>query len=493
MNKSTFRAVCIASAAALSFAAARPAGAQAFHKYVALGDSLTAAVEGGCVVERHQNRSYPKIVADQIGITDFQQPLVGEKALTSPLTGNPCLGAIVVGTSISAGPVSQMGSPKNLALARPYDNLGLPGANTADLVDLKVSNPTGNTANQSAALALRNFPGGPFQGKSAVDEANLLTPDLVTLWIGNNDVLGAALSGVALEGVTLTPLATFDTKYTQVITGVRATGRTLIVANVPDVTALPFTTTIPPIVVNPATRQPVLIGGQTVPLLGSRPQPAAGCATAPCPIPSGTLVTLGASSLLGQGIGIPTALGGTGTGLPDGSVGPSGLSPGVLLYPDEVLAIRTRTTEINRRIASIASANGAILVDVNSVFNDIKANGYGVGGITFSASFLSGGLFSADGFYPSNIGYAIVADEIIKAINASKGTSIEEPNLAATFFAPDVVTPTSTGIVPNGGPFGFTSDAARQLLLMFPPVDAEMEVVPVSSSGREPRLVRRPN
>src|SRR6202022_228957 len=145
---------------------------------------------------------------------------------------------IVVGTSISAGPVSQMGSPKNLALARPYDNLGLPGANTADLVDLKVSNPTGNTANQSAALALRNFPGGPFQGKSAVDEANLLTPDLLTLWIGNNDVLGAALSGVALEGVTLTPLATFDTKYTQVITGVRATGRTLIVANVPDVTAL---------------------------------------------------------------------------------------------------------------------------------------------------------------------------------------------------------------------------------------------------------------
>jgi lysophospholipase L1-like esterase len=488
MKRRTLRSLFLAVAGALALGPG--ALAQTFHKYVALGDSLTAAVEGGCIVARHQNHSYPKVIADQIGITDFQQPIVNEKALSSPLTGTACLGPIVSGTSISAGPVSQMGAPANLTLARPYDNLGIAGANTADLVDLKTANPTGNTANQNAALVLRNFPGGPFAGKSAVDEANLLNPDFVTVWIGNNDVLGAALSGVAVDNVTLTSVSTFTTKYTAVITGLKASGRTIAVLNIPDVTAIPFTTTIPPVVVNPATRQPVLIGGNTVPLLGSRT--TTGCSTAPCPIPSGTLVTLGASALLSQGIGIPTALGGTGVGLPDGSVGATGLSQGVLLYPDEVAAIRTRTAELNGVIASVASANGAILVDINSIFNDIKANGYTIGGVTVDARFLQGGLFSADGFHASNIGYAVVADEIIKAVNAAKSTDIPEPNLASALFTADV--PVTGAASRTGGPFGYPAEAAFGLLQMFPPVDADTQIVaPEPEGDRSPRVVRSRN
>jgi lysophospholipase L1-like esterase len=488
MKKRTPHALSLALLTVL--AAAPEARGQVFHKYVALGDSLTSGVEGGCLVARHQTRSYPKLIADAIGITDFQQPIVNEKALTSPLTGTACLGATLSGTSISAGPVSQSGSPANLTLARPYDNLGLPGANAADLVDLKTANPSGNTANQSAALILRNFPGGPFVGKSAVDEANLLNPDLVSVWIGNNDVLGAALAGVAVDGVTLTTVSTFTTKYNAIINGLKASGRTLVLANIPDVTVIPFTTTIPPVVVNPATRQPVLINGNPVPLLGSRTQP--GCPTAPCPIPSSTLVTLGASSLLGQGIGIPTALGGTGIGLPDGSVDSTGLHQGVLLYADEVAAIRTRTGELNGVITSVASSNGAILVDISAVLNDAKANGYEIGGITVTTSYLQGGIFSADGFHASNIGYAIVADEFIKAINAAKGSTIPEPNISTALFTPDV--PVFAAPSRTAGPFGFPADAAFQLLRLFPPVDGETPLVPPEAlPERSPRVVRTRN
>ncbi len=149
------------------------------------------------------------------------------------------------------GAVSQQGVPLNATLPRPYDNLGIPGANAADQVDLKVANPAGNTANRFAALVLRNFPGAPFEGMSAVDEANLLNPDLVTVWVGPNDVLGAALSGAAIEGVTLTPIAVFEAKYTQIMTGLRATGRTVVALNIPDVASIPFTTTVPAILVNP--------------------------------------------------------------------------------------------------------------------------------------------------------------------------------------------------------------------------------------------------
>ena len=243
MKRTLFRAAVSAGVFTLLLAA--PAYSQTtFRKYVALGDSLTAGVEGVCLVERHQNRSFSKLVAAQIGISDFQQPLLSERAITDGSTP-VCLGAVVAGGAITVGGVSQTGSPTNLTLPRPYDNLGIPGANAADLVDLRISSPSGGTASRSSTVILRNFPGGPFEGRNAVDEANLLSPDLVTLWIGNNDVLGAALSGAAIEGVTLTPIAVFEAKYTQIMTGLQATGRTVVALNIPDVASIPFTTTVP--------------------------------------------------------------------------------------------------------------------------------------------------------------------------------------------------------------------------------------------------------
>ncbi|HLN93597.1 MAG TPA: SGNH/GDSL hydrolase family protein [Thermoanaerobaculia bacterium] len=255
---------------------ASPLHSQTFHKYVALGDSLTAGMEGNCLITRHQLRSYPKLVADALGISDFQQPLISERAVTGP-TG-VCLGAVVAGGTITVGAVSQQGVPTNAALTRPYDNLGIPGANAADLVDLRNANPaSSSTANRYAAAVLRNVPAGSpgvptdltrFDGRNAIEEANALDPDFVTLWVGPNDVLSAALAGAPIDGVTLTPTAVFEAKYTQIMTGIRATGRTVVVLNVPDVTAIAFTTTVPRVVVNPTTRQPVLVGGNPVPLLG---------------------------------------------------------------------------------------------------------------------------------------------------------------------------------------------------------------------------------
>ena len=462
MKNMMFRAAALAAVLAALLPSALPAQAT-FRKYVALGDSLTAGVEGSCLVTRHQQRSYPKLVADALGITDFQQPLFSERAVTSP-TG-VCLGAVVAGGTITVGAVSQQGAPTNGTLPRPYDNLGIPGANAADLVDLRVANPSGNTANRFGAAILRNFPGGPFEGKNAIEEANLLNPDFVTVWVGPNDILGAALSGVVIDGVTLTPAAVFEAKYTQIMTGLRATGRTVVAVNVPDVGSIPFTTTIPRVVVNPTTRQPVLVGGNPVPLLG--PRTTATCSTPPCPLPEGTRVTLGASALLAQGIGIPTSLGGTGLPLPDGSfTPPATLNQGVLLYPDEVTLLRQRTTEINSRIASVAGANGATVVDGHALFDDIVAHGYEAGGgIVLTSAFLTGGLFSADGVHASNIGYAIVAKNIIDHVNATKGTHFPPPDLAHTLFEPDVPVITATGVVdPTAGPYGFSIPMWKDLV-----------------------------
>jgi hypothetical protein len=199
------------------------------------------------------------------------------------------------------------------------------------------------------------------------------------------------------------------------------------------------------VVIDPATQQPVIVDGHPVPLLGSRALPPE-CPVAPCPLPAGTLLnTIRATLLMQQGIGIPAFLGGLAvqgsgdlaTALPDGGITPGGLQPGVLLFPDEVNQILTRTAEINARIQEI-SGSDAVLVDLNALLAQVSAEGYHVGGITLTKDFLSGGLFSADGVHPTAVGYAIIADYIIQRLNESTDSAIPRPNIGAALFTPNV-------------------------------------------------------
>ena len=477
--KTKFRAAV--SAGALVLAAALPAAAQTtFHKYVALGDSLTAGVQGACLVSRNQKVAYPVLVAKSLGIADFQQPLVGESLIiTNP--ASVCLGLPANATAFAPGAVSQQGAPLNGTLPRPYDDLGIPSARVDDLVSLVHSNPAGGGVQSSAALVLRNFPGSPFDGMSAVVEANLLQPDLVSIWIGNNDVLGAATSGVAIDGVTVTPAAAFANSYGEVVDAMKASGRTLIFLNIPDVTAIPFATTIAPF---------TTVGGQTIPFLGPRTTDT--CSTAPCPLPPGTLLTLQAQALLSTGHGVPAAAGGFGDALPDGGFDPGTgtLTPGVILYPDEVALLQSRTDDYNATIAAAAAANGGILIDVHTIFNDIKANGYNVGGIHLTSQLLVGGLFSADGVHPSSVAQAIIADYIIKALNAAKGTDFPEPNLATPLFTPDVPVATGAATILTESEFWRTIfgeiASFEGMTIDFPGEGREAPIVPI-----RPRTTRR--
>jgi lysophospholipase L1-like esterase len=485
----------LAVASALALLSARPAAAQ-FDKYVALGDSLTAGFQSNCLVQRNQVNSYPAQIARALGITDFEQPLVQEIGLTSPLVGNACLGpSFSPPASITVVPVSQMGPPLNAALPRPYDNLGMPGANVADLTQLRHGDPNGTSIQRIAALVLRNVPGSPFDGLNAVDEADLLLttstgPNLLTLWIGNNDVLGAATSGVVVDGVTLTPVDAFTAAYQAIVDAIPP-NVTLVKANIPDVTAIPFTTTIPPVLVDPTTRQPVVIGGQLVPLLGPGDD-AFPCTPVPpdqgCALPSGTLVTLPAAALLAQGVGVPTAAGGTGTPLPHGRfVPPATVVPGVVLYPDEVALLQDRVDAYNEVIAGIAPS--AVLVDIHGFFQDVVAHGYEIGGVTLTTSFLTGGIFSYDGVHPSSIGYAVVADQFIQAINAQAGTDIPRPNLGTILFTPNV--PAVSGAVQGSRSPGYDSSLWRNAMDEAGVTSRFQVRLPSTSDPRPPRGLTR--
>jgi lysophospholipase L1-like esterase len=402
--------------------------------YVALGDSLTAGVGNGSVVETHQRNSYPALIARQAGLNLFQQPTVSEP-------GNPPelqLIALLPATII-APKATTPGAPNNLTLPRPYNNLGIPTANTPEYL-VKVTDGGG-----PFDLVLRGL--GPAVAQAVASKAALYT-----VWLGNNDVLGAVVRGVAQDGVTLTPAAAFRTAYGQVLSALATTGGKIVVATIPDVTAIPYATTIPPFVVNPSTRQPVLVNGSPVALLGPTG-----------PLSTGTLVTLAASSLLAKGVGVPTTLGGTGLPLPGE----------VILDQAEVATIQDRVRQDNQAIRDAAQANGATVLDLNAIFEDILTRGRNVGGVTLSAEFLTGGLFGYDGLHLTDIGYALVANEWIPALSAAGVANLPLVNLAP-FLGVTSASTSGAGVSAKGAhqpAFEFTPEAQAQLLTLFPRVD----------------------
>jgi lysophospholipase L1-like esterase len=415
-------------------AGAGSAPAQTFTNYVAVGDSLTAGFMSGSLVQTHQLNSYPALLARQARVPDFQQPLVSEPGIPTELALLTLTPSPVIAPKHTA-----QGVPLNAGLARSYNNLGVPGATSVDCF--------GTTSGGFHDLVLRGL-------GTAVQQAVAARPTFLTLWIGNNDVLGAAVNGRAIDGVTLVPAATFRKVYTDIVAALKGTGAPIVAANLPDVTSIPFVTTIPRVVVNPTTRQPVLVNGQPVPLIGPNG-----------PLPSGSYVTLAATVYLAQGVGIPAGLGGQGTALPDE----------VILDTAEVAAIRDRVETNNRAIVDICSAAGIPVLDVNALLKEFSSSGRDLGGVTLTSTFLTGGMFSYDGIHLTDLGYAVLANEWIALIN-QRGGSLPPVNLGPYFGLSSTagtagrVAATARGArtAPPLPAFEFSQEAMDTLRALFP-------------------------
>lgn len=371
-------------------------GSADFSRMVALGDSLSHGFTNGGVFVGVQVNSVPALIARQAGVTDFQQPTISAPGIPGLLE----LVSLVPGPVIVPRPGN--GLPTNLALPRPYNNLSVAGFNVRDVLQTVSNNPLTDTVLRLQA--------------PAIAQALALQPTFAYVWLGSNDALGAATSGIVIDDVTLTTLGRFEADYRAVIGLLAGAGAQLVVANVPEITSIPFVTTIPPVLVDPATNEPILIGGQLVPLIG----------------PNGPLnpatdrVLLTASSLLAAGVGVPPPLG---PGIP--------LPNQVVLDGNEIATISARIAGFNEIIRTVANEVGAALFDVNAFNRGVVADGFNVGGIEFTTDFLTGGLFGYDGVHPTPLGYAVLANELIDVINQRFGADIPPVNLFPFVFGPD--------------------------------------------------------
>jgi lysophospholipase L1-like esterase len=388
-----------------------------FARYVAIGNSLTAGYQSSSLYQSSQEYSYPNLIARQVGLTSFEQPLISDPGIGGLIKiVNPDPNNFVT----MQEPV-QAGTPLNLNYPAPYNNLGIPGIVLADVMN---STTSASSYSKSAFIDIILRGNG-----TQFSQATALAPTFITLWIGNNDVLGYATSGGA-NPTSPTPSATFTGLFTQLADGLAATGAKVVVANIPSVTAIPFFTTVgPPFGAQlKALNVPAFYfqSGSYIPTLGFPDQL----------IDKSLLLTLVSQTYLAdfgkpsgrfyRDYGIQPSAVGVDTTQPFGASQGNPIPNALILDANEIQIASNSTNDFNTAISAAVNTypNQFALVDINSIFNDIAANGVTYSGINYTTTFVSGGLFSLDGVHPTSQGYAIIANEFIKIINIKFGATI---------------------------------------------------------------------
>jgi phospholipase/lecithinase/hemolysin len=269
-------------------------------------------------------------------------------------------------------------------------NLAVPGATVQDALTTRPDFPV-----DSFTDLVLGLPGLLFgQARSQVEWAEALAPTTILVWLGSNDAL---LPATLADASLLTPVPAFAAAYAEVMDRLAATGATLVVANIPDVSVIPYLT--------PAETVVAGVAAQTG-------------------LPEATI-----QALLGLGPGdfvIPDAFDLIAAILANPALGP--LPDTVVLDAGEVVDIRAATAAYNAIIAAEAATHGAALVDIHRLTERIRAQGYVVGGQRLTTAFL-GGFFSLDGTHPTNTGYAVIANEFIRALNKRFAAGIRPVNV----------------------------------------------------------------
>ncbi|MBT8259503.1 MAG: G-D-S-L family lipolytic protein [Bacteroidia bacterium] len=469
------------------------AGEADFSKYVSIGNSLTAGFMDNALFKAGQDLSYPNLLAQKfsmVGGGAFTQPLMNDNIGGLLFNGvpNPQFGprlfidpATTEIAPVNAVPTTEVFAPSG----GPYNNLAVPGAKSFHLLFDGYGNP-GNlllpipTANPYF-VRMASAP-----NTTVIGDALAQSPTFFSLWIGNNDVLGyATTGGDGTNPITPSdgpPGVGFDQTYGAIVAALTSNGAKGVVANIPDVTALPFFTTVPHNPLDPtnpafgpqindlnAAFAPL---NQAFDFLGMPERKVEFSATAASPIvvhdeslaniavqlvqvlqgggldpitsqilaaqygqsrqaTADDLLLLTSSSVIATlnqdyfnylvNLGVPAAT--AGQLAVNGVTFP--MEDKWVLLPSEQLDIKMATDAFNGVIASTAQAAGLAFVDANSFLNQLSDSGLSFGDFTLTADLVLGGAFSLDGVHPNSRGYSVGANAFLRAIDATYGSNFE--------------------------------------------------------------------
>jgi lysophospholipase L1-like esterase len=381
-----------------------------FRRYVSLGNSHTAGFQSAGINDSTQQRAYPVLLGSAMG-TSFNYPKLNGRGCPPPWTNNVTQARVGGGTSTTCD--------LRVPVAGTVNNLAVPGARVTELLS-NFGVPV------SSSNALTTF----FLGaKTQLERMAEAQPTFVSVWIGNNDVLGA-LTSQSNPGnpALITPLSQFTAQYDSVLDAIQATGAKAALVSVADVSIIPY-----------ASRAAIWYclknGGCPPPLPPQNPL-LAGIPTftvnvncAPVPPAGGGLAilvpwTIGLAK-------VSAALGGTPTSI-DCSV------DNEVITTAELTGLVTAVTQFNAHIQAEAASRGMGYFNVNPALAALVGNGTipsfpivwttlrpppasPVDSVTF------GPMFTLDGVHPSSTANRLVADSLASVINQQFATTLPVP------------------------------------------------------------------
>lgn len=451
-------------------------GTADFSKYVSLGNSLTAGYSDSALFIDGQNASFPNMLAasfSEAGGGNFTIPLMADNLGGATLGGTPILGNRLI-LSFATGspnpiPLTGTGSTEiGNTLSGEFNNMGVPGAKSYHLLAPGYGNV------QGVAMGLANpyfarFASSP--SATVLGDAANQNPKFFSLWIGNNDILGFATSGGAgidqqgnpdpstYGSNDITDPIAFAGVYNGILQTLTAQGAQGVIANLPDVTTIPYFTTVPhnPVPLDEGTA--ALLNGAYAAYNGGLAQlqglgaiSAAEVARRTISFSAGAnnavvlldedltdltpfnpalinmrqatvedLLVLTSRSFIGSlaDPNNPTSINGVAIPLADQWV----------LTPEEQAMVVSATTAFNQTIAAMAETYDLAFVDANAYLNTIAGSGATLAdGSVVTATYGTGGGFSLDGVHPSPRGYALLANQFIAAIEAKYGATLPKVN-----------------------------------------------------------------
>lgn len=230
-------------------------GTADFSNYVAIGNSLTAGFMDAALYDESQQFSLGAILSDQMaeagGSGVFNQPDINSENgfnYTFSSNGGPAYGRLKLDTSTQV-PVLDISLPSPTVNGDPVEfytgdvtqlnNFGVSGITVGQLL----TPDTGTAGTSDYNVYYERFASNP--GSSTIlDDAISASPTFFSLWIGNNDILGYALSGATNNN--LTHPADFQERFSAVIqTLMQQTNAKGLVATIPPILEIPMFKTIP--------------------------------------------------------------------------------------------------------------------------------------------------------------------------------------------------------------------------------------------------------
>lgn len=413
------------------------AGSADFSKTIAIGGNYMAGYQDGALYQKGQKLSLPALLTEQfklVGGGRFNQALMPDNnglGLNSKVWESWFVSPSHLGYKTDCQGVSALKPKKNLlseSEAAPYlagtagnsfQNLAIPFVNSIDYFNPALGNSFSSLNTNPYYHRLASNPGV----STIYADAKAQSASFITAWLGMEDIYNYASSGGTASAIPSS--VNFSAFLDTILIGLTSNGAKGIIATIPDFRVFPYYTLVAwdnadlrqtqadslnDIYVPAGLTHIHFVKGHNGFVIDD-----AAANGGVRQLHAGEYITLSVplDSMKCEKYGLVY----------------NTINDRYALDSSEVSMIDEAINSYNAVIIQKAAQYNLALVDMHSYFNSVKS-GIKWDGADFNATFVSGGFFSLDGYHPNQKGYALIANEFIKAINTKYSAVIPTINCA---------------------------------------------------------------